>query len=780
MKCYDANNNRTSVLDDAGNTTTYVFDTRNRLLTETDQLGNARAYLYDDNNNRTSATDGNGRVRLFHYDHLNRPTAEEWLDDQVPANVIYTNTMTYNADGTLASNVDDFSSYAYTYDKLGRLETVDNDGTPGPWSAWNVVLTNDYDDNGNRTGLAAAVTDSLGQLVPDFVNEYYYDALNRQGAVAQTDQPGGNPVRAQETDFTYHGDGRMHSIRRYTDLYQLVATSIYGYDDAGRLTSLTHDLPGTANDIAYAWSFNRANRITGYTRSDGGVQTEAQTYGYDDAGQLTSSTGDLPDEAYTYDAGGNRTNDDYDTPTGSDNQLASDGTYTYAYDFEGNLIARGEIATPGNVRLFAWDYRNRLTAVRDYTGYVDEQSPGTLVMEAQYTYDAGNRRISKTVDADGAGGGAAETTQFVHDGGHVVLEFDGSGSITHRYLYGPAVDQVLSDERAGDLLWTLADHQGSVRDIIDASGNPINQITYSAFGERINETAPATSFLFGYTGAVFDIETGLGYHRARYLDHATGRWISEDPIGFAGDPSNVYRYVRNGPTNYVDPSGLAGTTLSGPLIDRISTIRGSHKQYAYFEPFGLAGFFSAIIGASRGISWIENAWISSEARYSSIFNTLLLRGTIRSTSESILMHEMTHALDDKNGWYITPTGGLTTASLRKIEGLGYSAQHIFENLPALQRFETRLKAKAFANNEDINDAWQLAWTQCDAFSTAPIYVSGTQYGNLTDADLMDFETRTGVNISHNAVHGNYDEMVRRIYGPCYSLAPATIRHKSLQ
>jgi RHS repeat-associated protein len=119
------------------------------------------------------------------------------------------------------------------------------------------------------------------------------------------------------------------------------------------------------------------------------------------------------------------------------------------------------------------------------------------------------------------------------------------------------VDQVLSNGREnGDLLWTLTDHQGSVRDIIDASGNPLDRITYSAFGERINETAPATSFLFGYTGAVFDIETGLGYHRARYLDHATGRWLSQDPIGFRAGDANLYRYVGNSPTNFTDPSGL--------------------------------------------------------------------------------------------------------------------------------------------------------------------------------------------------------------------------------
>jgi RHS repeat-associated protein len=126
---------------------------------------------------------------------------------------------------------------------------------------------------------------------------------------------------------------------------------------------------------------------------------------------------------------------------------------------------------------------------------------------------------------------------------------------------------VLSDERAGDLVWSLADHQGSVRDIIDASGNPINQITYSAFGEVVAETNPSVRFLFGYTGAVFDIETGLGYHRARYLDHATGRWISEDPIGFAGGQSNLYVYVRNHPTSLVDPLGLWSISIPGPDLN---------------------------------------------------------------------------------------------------------------------------------------------------------------------------------------------------------------------
>ncbi|WP_197740776.1 RHS repeat-associated core domain-containing protein [Tuwongella immobilis] len=42
---------------------------------------------------------------------------------------------------------------------------------------------------------------------------------------------------------------------------------------------------------------------------------------------------------------------------------------------------------------------------------------------------------------------------------------------------------------------------------------------------------------------------------ARYLDPSTGRWTTQDPLGFApGDP-NLYRYVGNMATMLTDPSG---------------------------------------------------------------------------------------------------------------------------------------------------------------------------------------------------------------------------------
>jgi uncharacterized protein RhaS with RHS repeats len=39
-----------------------------------------------------------------------------------------------------------------------------------------------------------------------------------------------------------------------------------------------------------------------------------------------------------------------------------------------------------------------------------------------------------------------------------------------------------------------------------------------------------------------------------------GRFISKDPIGFAGGDVNLYGYVQNNPVNLTDPEGLSACT----------------------------------------------------------------------------------------------------------------------------------------------------------------------------------------------------------------------------
>ena len=50
------------------------------------------------------------------------------------------------------------------------------------------------------------------------------------------------------------------------------------------------------------------------------------------------------------------------------------------------------------------------------------------------------------------------------------------------------------------------------------------------------------------------------YYRARYYDPAAGRFLSEDPLGGAGNGPNFYAYVGNNPASFNDPAGLCPQT----------------------------------------------------------------------------------------------------------------------------------------------------------------------------------------------------------------------------
>ncbi len=130
--------------------------------------------------------------------------------------------------------------------------------------------------------------------------------------------------------------------------------------------------------------------------------------------------------------------------------------------------------------------------------------------------------------------------------------------MTHRYLHGPLVDQILADEALFDdeIYWALADNLGTVRTLLDSEGNRIRDLVFAAWGEITQDTNPSVDFPFAFTGREYDRETGLYFYRARYYDPRTGRFISEDPISFAAGDTNLSRYVGNGPAARTDPTGL--------------------------------------------------------------------------------------------------------------------------------------------------------------------------------------------------------------------------------
>jgi hypothetical protein len=118
------------------------------------------------------------------------------------------------------------------------LPAVDNNGTP---NVPRVILASAYDQLGRQTSLSATVAGTA-----DILNSYSYDVLNRLTTETQAQQTGGNSVAAKRVNFAYNADGQSTSLSRYahTAGTNLVATSIYGYNGVGSITSLSYDKRG--------------------------------------------------------------------------------------------------------------------------------------------------------------------------------------------------------------------------------------------------------------------------------------------------------------------------------------------------------------------------------------------------------------------------------------------------------------------------------------------------------------------------------------------------------
>ena len=229
-------------------------------------------------------------------------------------------------------------------------------------------------------------------------------------------------------------------------------------------------------------------------------------YGYDNIYQLLQATHPtIPTEQFSYDPAGNRTTADGVT-------IGNPVSKTYTYNWE-----------------------NRLTEI-DYSGMV-----------AQYKYDPFGRRIEKNVNGN--------MTTYFYDGPNILTEYDSNGNVKNAYLHSLAIDDPLALQQGGQIYFYHKDGLGSITEITDVSGNTIGTYGYNSFGEIVSQTGNLNQ-PFTFAGREFDPESGLYYYRARYYDPRAGRFLTEDPIGFAGGDVNLYRYAGNNPVKSTDALGL--------------------------------------------------------------------------------------------------------------------------------------------------------------------------------------------------------------------------------
>lgn len=153
------------------------------------------------------------------------------------------------------------------------------------------------------------------------------------------------------------------------------------------------------------------------------------------------------------------------------------------------------------------------------------------------------------------------TTRYIYDGNQYLAEADENGTINRLYTNEPdAYTRLISQEKVStsDSLYYQYDVIGSTREVTDEAETVTDEFTYDAWGNRLFRTG-MNDIPFQYAGEVgyYKNEESKSYYvMARTYDPSITRWMSFDPIGFEGGDGNLFRYVRNSPVMFTDPSGL--------------------------------------------------------------------------------------------------------------------------------------------------------------------------------------------------------------------------------
>jgi RHS repeat-associated protein len=161
---------------------------------------------------------------------------------------------------------------------------------------------------------------------------------------------------------------------------------------------------------------------------------------------------------------------------------------------------------------------------------------------AQYVYNGDGVRTSKTV--------AGDTTEYALD---LLATLPVVISDTDAvYLYGLDIVAEQQTER----LYYLHDGLGSVRQLVDTTGQVEANYAYDPFGVPVAEGDESNPYR--YTGEAWDGEVELLYLRAKYYQPGTGRFVTRDPwVGDTRKPGTLdaYLYALDNPVNLVDPTG---------------------------------------------------------------------------------------------------------------------------------------------------------------------------------------------------------------------------------
>jgi RHS repeat-associated protein len=229
------------------------------------------------------------------------------------------------------------------------------------------------------------------------------------------------------------------------------------------------------------------------------------------------------------------------TPSGTLNgtydaqdRLTTYGANSYTYGANGELKTKTDAT---GTTSYNYDALGNLTALTVPDG-----------TQIAYVIDGQNRRVGKKVNGVLVQG-------FLYQGRRPVAELDGNQQVVSRFVYATRAHIPHYLIKSGITYRLVSDHLGSVRLVVNTSDGTVAQrINYDEFGHVTQNSAPGFQ-PFGFAGGLLDDQSGLVRFGSRDFDPVTGRWTAKDPIGFAGNYSNLYQYAGGDPINLIDVDG---------------------------------------------------------------------------------------------------------------------------------------------------------------------------------------------------------------------------------
>ncbi|MFJ1382450.1 DUF6531 domain-containing protein [Capnocytophaga canimorsus] len=495
---------------------------------ELDPMGNVLAEIGFDGRKTIYERDQNARI-IKRYN----PASHHWTEYE------------YDGQGNIVKQTHNDQSWAaYKYDKDGLLIAT---LTPESFTkmlrdkAGRVIAEhqNEYEVTYqyNTFGELIQTGSSLGADITQ-----QFDTLGNMSAIFAS-----NPDKDQQwkTQIAYDDSG-LEIHRQLNDTVEVTTQR----DRFGRV--LRHSIGAKGIEQSrkrYKWNRNR--QLQQIINERNGDITE---FTYDPWDNLVSATYEQHQQLLTIykapDAIGNL----FETQNQTDRkyqsaQLQHDGKWYYHYDKEGNLVQKSPCKLHNEknaqkwslgVWQYTWNANGSLKSVKKPSGQT-----------ISFEYDALGRRIAKR--------SGNKEILYIWSGNvllHEVLKTnDNEQVITWVYEQGSFVPTAkLIDNKSFSI---ISDYIGRPVLAFDEKGEKVWSAEYDIYGKLINLQGDKAFIPFRQLGQYEDVETGLYYNRFRYYDCNTGTYISQDPIGLAGNNPNIYAYVFDSNTE-VDVFGLFG------------------------------------------------------------------------------------------------------------------------------------------------------------------------------------------------------------------------------